>query len=70
MKMSDIEISMIALLEALIISQNLMFPYRHQHGHSHGSNPTGYRSNKASLLLGRGVVDITHHPLPTGSGII
>lgn len=58
--------SMFAFLEALRISQRLLLSYSHQHGHGHGSDTTGYRSNEASLLLGGGVVDITHHPLPAG----
>lgn len=62
--------SLFALLEALIVSQSLMLSYRHQHGHSHGSHATGYRSDESSLILGRGVVDITHYPLPAGSAII
>lgn len=65
-----IQMSMFALLEALRISQRLLLSYSHQHGHGHGSNTPGYRSNEASLLLGGGVVDITHHPLPAGPASI
>lgn len=64
-----IQMSMFALL-ALRICQRLLLSYSHQHGHGHGSNTTGYRSNEASLLLGGGVVDITHHPLPAGPASI
>lgn len=48
----------------------LTVSYRHQHGHGHGSHTTRYRCNEASLVLGRGIVDITHHPLPAGSAVI
>lgn len=45
-------------------------PYRHQHGHSHGSHATRHRGDEAGPLFGWGVVDITHHPLTTGFSLI
>lgn len=62
--------SLFALLEVLIMSQSLILSYRHQHGHGHGSHTTRHRSDESSLILGRGIVDITHYPLPAGSAII
>lgn len=73
MKMSDTSAAALNINVCFDGSFNnigLMVSYRHQHGHGHGSHPTRYRSNEASLFLGRGIVDITHHPLPTGSALI